>query len=247
MLHASKARGRSYFSEYARGAKMYVQVVLFGDSLTQQSFSVEARGWGAQLADYCPRKADFLNRGFSGYNTDWARLILPRLVKKEALPDVIVLFFGANDSALLELNSHQHVPVDRYQRNLAAMCDYLLEIGMAKSAILLVTPPPVHEEMWLEHNHDETWVRSDRQNSVTRLYAEAVEELGRGKDLDVQLFKELEDKDLRKYLSDGLHFSEAGNLVMASLLKPFLEKRLEGREEVFPNWKEASVEVLGQL
>jgi len=227
---------------------MYAQVVLFGDSLTQQSFSTESGGWGAQLADYFPRKADFLNRGFSGYNTDWGRLILPRLVKKEALPDVVVVFFGANDSAILELNSHQHVPLERYKTNLAAMCDYLLEIGMAKSSILLVTPPPLHEQMWLQHNEDKEWTISDRQNSVTKLYAEAVEKLGRDQDIDtVPLYKELEEKDLRRHLSDGLHLSKAGNLVLASLLKPVLEKRLEGSEKVFPNWEVASSEILAQL
>lgn len=43
------------------------RIVLFGDSITQQSFS--CGGWGARMADAYQRKADVLNRGYSGYNT----------------------------------------------------------------------------------------------------------------------------------------------------------------------------------
>lgn len=49
------------------------------------------------------RKCDVLNRGFSGYNTRWAKIILPRLIRKgNALdsPVAVTIFFGANDSAL---------------------------------------------------------------------------------------------------------------------------------------------------
>lgn len=198
----------------------------------------------AELSDSFQRRADILNRGFSGYNTDWGRLILPRLVSKEHLPDVVVVFFGANDAALAELNPHQHVPVERYWDNLGAMCDYLLDAGLPKTAIVLITPPPVHEEMWMQHNLDKEWTRSDRLNSVTRLYAQAVEELGRERGIDtVHLYSEVEQKEnLQQYLSDGLHMSKAGNALLASLMKPVLEKKLAGVKEVFPNWKDASVE-----
>ena len=46
------------------------QIVLFGDSITQRGFA--AGGWGARLADHYVRKADIINRGFSGYNSTWA-------------------------------------------------------------------------------------------------------------------------------------------------------------------------------
>lgn len=49
------------------------------------------------------RKCDVLNRGFSGYNTRWAKIILPRLIRKGSIldsPVVVTIFFGANDSAL---------------------------------------------------------------------------------------------------------------------------------------------------
>lgn len=49
------------------------------------------------------RKCDVLNRGFSGYNTRWAKIILPRLIRKGNIldsPVAVTIFFGANDSAL---------------------------------------------------------------------------------------------------------------------------------------------------
>ncbi len=225
---------------------MFAQIVLFGDSLTQQSFSLETGGWAAELSNSYQRRADFLNRGFSGYNTDWARLILPQLISKDNLPDVVVLFWGANDSSLAELNPHQHVPVKRYKDNLGAMCDYLLDTGLSKTAIILVTPPPVHEGMWLEHNQDKDWVSPDRVNSVTRLYADAVEQLGAERGIDtVHLYTEMEQKeDLGGYLSDGLHMSEAGNALVASLLKHVMEQKLASTEQVFPDWKETNVDKL---
>ena len=38
--------------------------ILLGDSITQFSFGVG--GWGARLADQYARRADVINRGFSG-------------------------------------------------------------------------------------------------------------------------------------------------------------------------------------
>ncbi|KAL2773558.1 isoamyl acetate-hydrolyzing esterase 1-like protein isoform a precursor, partial [Daubentonia madagascariensis] len=66
-------------------------------------FSFQQGGWGASLADKLVRKCDVLNRGFSGYNTRWAKIILPRLIRKgNSLdnPVAVTIFFGANDSAL---------------------------------------------------------------------------------------------------------------------------------------------------
>jgi len=36
---------------------------LFGDSITEQSFRVDTRGWGAQLTAHFERRVDVLNRG----------------------------------------------------------------------------------------------------------------------------------------------------------------------------------------
>lgn len=51
----------------------------------------------------CFRKCDVVNRGVSGYNTRWAKLILPRLITRSTSAEstvAVTIFFGANDSAL---------------------------------------------------------------------------------------------------------------------------------------------------
>lgn len=55
------------------------------------------------MTRFCCRKCDVVNRGLSGYNTRWAKLILPRLIAKSAGAEstvAVTIFFGANDSSL---------------------------------------------------------------------------------------------------------------------------------------------------
>ena len=48
-----------------------------------------------------PEQVDVIARGYSGYNTRWAAHILQSVfVKEQAPPDLVTIFFGANDAAL---------------------------------------------------------------------------------------------------------------------------------------------------
>ncbi|PWA87998.1 SGNH hydrolase-type esterase superfamily protein [Artemisia annua] len=71
---------------------MRPSIVLFGDSITEQSF--QYGGWGASLTDTYSRKADIVIRGYSGYTTRWALLLLHHLfpaVKKECSPAMLIV------------------------------------------------------------------------------------------------------------------------------------------------------------
>lgn len=50
------------------------------------------------------RKCDVVNRGLSGYNSRWAKIVLPRLISKDSASSnhiaAVTVFFGANDCAL---------------------------------------------------------------------------------------------------------------------------------------------------
>lgn len=48
------------------------------------------------------RKCDVVNRGLSGYNTRWAKILLPRLITSAVTSQIaaVTVFFGANDCAL---------------------------------------------------------------------------------------------------------------------------------------------------
>lgn len=220
----------------------FEQVILFGDSITQFGFSPSDSGWCAVLANHFQRRVDFINRGFSGYTTRWAKHILPHLVNEQNKPDIIVLFFGANDAAT---NTTQGIPIDEYSANIIEMCSYLNRIGLDNSSIILVTPPPVCEMSCKA-------MRStlDRSSTAAQQYAARVIDLGMSLGITVaDIFHEISGKeDFRKYLSDGLHLSALGNEVVGELLIELLDDKLKGQHAVFPQWTEMSVEgVLNQF
>lgn len=104
-------------------------IILFGDSITQQGFSgsttTTSPGWVSLLSNAYARRADVLNRGYSGYNTRHALDILPSVFGSNdgSKPDddvlMVTVFFGANDSSLPGDREHcQHVPIDEYESNL---------------------------------------------------------------------------------------------------------------------------------
>ena len=116
------------------------QLLLFGDSITQQSFSVG--GFGARLADRYQRRAHVLNFGYSGYNTRWAVELLPHLCDMQvATVRLVTIFFGANDASHVEHNERQHVPLSEYKANLRTIIDHV-RAHCAAAKIILLCPPP---------------------------------------------------------------------------------------------------------
>ncbi|KAL1918713.1 uncharacterized protein VTP21DRAFT_2735 [Calcarisporiella thermophila] len=198
---------------------MYDQIVLFGDSITQYSFMLSDRGWGAQLSDVYSRKLDILNRGYSGYNTDWAipalEQMFPSVKKKENCVRLVTIFFGANDAAVPP--SHQHVPLERYKANLR----HMVNIVLPYAKVILVTPPPVEEILWKRRCISNNKKECDRFYSITQKYAQecilVARELGVPA---VDIFDILSKRannhvdGLGAFLWDGLHLSSLGNDVV---------------------------------
>jgi hypothetical protein len=93
---------------------MYPQIILLGDryakrsrvnanvcSLIQRCYDPETPSFGPALQHAYFRRADVLNRGFGGYNTEW---LLP-VLENQILPFVSnvvlwVILIGANDAML---------------------------------------------------------------------------------------------------------------------------------------------------
>jgi lysophospholipase L1-like esterase len=109
------------------------RLVLLGDSITQQSFSLEREGWGAALADLYQQKLDVINRGASGYNTRWTLQLMPSIFPaSEPAPIATVIFFGANDAVQPGLSgtlSKQHVPLEEYEANLVKIVAHIKSVG----------------------------------------------------------------------------------------------------------------------
>jgi lysophospholipase L1-like esterase len=166
-----------------------------------------------------------LNRGFSGYNTDWAlpilRQLLPTVQEQQeqasSIP-LMTIFFGANDAALPF--SPQHVPLDRFKANTKAMIDMIKnpesKFYNPKMRLILITPPPINEAQWGKRCQEQG-ERLNRTNTAARAYAECIMEVGRETSVPVaDIWSRLMDKvdvehrDLSEYLLDGLHLNGNG-------------------------------------
>ncbi|KAL7615944.1 hypothetical protein Lser_V15G01033 [Lactuca serriola] len=204
---------------------MRPQIVLFGDSITDQSFRYG--GWGASLTDAYSRKADIVVRGYGGYNTRWALFLLNHIfplcfVQDSTTPPIATtVFFGANDAALSGRTSErQHVPLEEYKENLRKIVHHLKECSPTM-LIVLITPPPVDEEGRLEYAKslygEKAMKIPERTNEVTRTYAngcvEVAKELGVA---SVNIWSKMQETQgwQKKFLSDGLHLTGDGNRVV---------------------------------
>mmetsp|Transcript_28832 Transcript_28832/g.33510 ORF Transcript_28832/g.33510 Transcript_28832/m.33510 type:complete len:313 (+) Transcript_28832:76-1014(+) len=229
------------------------KIVLYGDSITQMSFSATLSGWGSYLADVYQRRCDVFNRGMSGYNTDWFIKYLEtdeghndvfgmlRDDDKSANVKLVTIFFGANDASHPELNPRHHVPVARFASNLKVIVKKCQSNYGEDVNIILITPPPVHHDSRLKYQvqryKEKATGNLERTLSLSGEYAKAVENVANELQLPcLNLWKEMqEDSDLEGkvetdkerfalYLSDGLHLSRDGNLFVGRRLVNVIAK-----------------------
>ncbi|XP_047052958.1 GDSL esterase/lipase At5g45920-like [Lolium rigidum] len=200
---------------------MRPRLVLFGDSITEQSFATG--GWGAALADHFARQADVVLRGLSGYNTRWALKVLDRAMEGAAAggadPEAVTVFFGANDANLPDRSQgHQHVPLAEYQDNLRAICAHFKN-KWPSAATILITPPPIYEPARIRHIYgdNDPSRQPERTNEAAGTYAQAC--IAVAKELDhpvidiwtrMQQFPDWQTSAL----CDGLHFTPFGNKIL---------------------------------
>ncbi|KAI5362255.1 Putative SGNH hydrolase-type esterase domain, SGNH hydrolase superfamily [Septoria linicola] len=219
------------------------QFLLFGDSITQHSFSQE-RGFafGAALANEYVRRLDVINRGFSGYNTRQALEVLPHVIPPRSHSRVrfMTVWFGANDARLPDTpgEPQQHIPLDEYVDNTRAVLTHPDVRGHEEVRIILITPPPVDERKGLASDqagnpNNGNVIR--RRATVTRDYAAAIVKLGEEQGVQVlDLWSimirraggvvedpvpvgaiEMPQNDvLQSFLYDGLHLSPEGYEVL---------------------------------
>ena len=204
-----------------------MRFVLLGDSITQMGFSVG--GWAGRLAEQYVRRADIVNRGFSGYNTRWVLPALPHIFPVPmTLPiQLVTVFYGANDAADAKLNARQHIPIIEYKQNLTAILDHI-GLSCPEAAIVVITPPPVHAEKYREFCKSKNggslptdW-QPDRSLEVAGEYAKAasstvaaMSKRGSGCLNCIDLWSTMQEEApggaWGEYLSDGLHLTESGN------------------------------------
>ena len=84
-----------------------------------------------------------------------------------------MIFFGANDACLPGTSTGQHVPIERYTRNLEKLLAHP-SIEEQQPRLILVTPPPVNEYQLEEGNPAEI----QRTAEHTRKYADSCRQVG---------------------------------------------------------------------
>uniref|UniRef100_A0A7S3GFC1 SGNH hydrolase-type esterase domain-containing protein n=1 Tax=Palpitomonas bilix TaxID=652834 RepID=A0A7S3GFC1_9EUKA len=232
------ALARSILPEVAVTLERPLFFLLLGDSITQQSFSPEG-GWGATLADTYIRKADVVNKGFSGYTTRSMRFALKRVLESAGVPtafkpDFATIFLGANDAALPNSISGQHIPVQDYKENLRFIANEIRDIN-PDVKLIFITPPPLDDVAFLETAKTKWGDEIDgpnRTHTVTGRYASACELVANAVSIPCfNLYRDMQDpakspllryveNDLepkwQSYLKDGLHLSPSGNKFVAN-------------------------------
>lgn len=193
-----------------------------------------------------------LNRGFSGYNTDWSLPILRQLLptKKAQAEEscsiqLMTIFFGANDAALPITG--QHVPLDRYRANLKTMVDLVKnpasDFYNPKMRLILITPPPVNEAQWAERCK-ERGEELNRFNHLAQQYATSVVDLGRELQVPVvDLWSILMERvkqgsDLSEFFLDGLHLNVNG---YKALYEAIMTVILNHYKEIHPDQLETEI------
>ncbi|KAI8902653.1 SGNH hydrolase [Globomyces pollinis-pini] len=196
------------------------QILLFGDSITQQGFGLDRSGFAASLQNAYIRKVDIINRGLSGYNTRWCLKVVDQVLssierKHPTKTLLTILFLGANDSVV---DGVQTVPLEEYKQNLIELCTKIQSV----SPVLLITPPPVDGAKW-----------TDRTLSNTKMYRDAC--IGVAEELSVDYvdtWKEFlgnslkfEQKLADELFDDGLHLaSKANKLLYVAIIRKIKSK-----------------------
>lgn len=231
-----------WFNPWRHGRERRIKrAILFGDSITQEGSDPAAQGWVASLTAYWIRRVDVVNRGFGGYTSRWGLKLFDQVVLEQQ-PDILFLFFGANDAVVAE--HIQHVPLIEYQENLRTM------VRRAQSASIftfLLTPPPVYEPV-LERRNKENGkhLLNDRINSNTQLYVEACEEVG--KEFGVPVIDNWTtmggaSAERADFLRDGLHLNAQGNQqvfqnIQGLITDKFQHLKFDNIKLYQPHWSE---------
>ncbi|KAF4663094.1 isoamyl acetate-hydrolyzing esterase [Perkinsus olseni] len=200
------------------------RILLLGDSVTQQSFS-GVDGWAGLLADRYQRRADIINRGYSGYNTPMT-LEVARHIFKKGSPHMaggplllVVIFLGANDSQLPGMvnssgSESKHVPVEKFRGALEEIVDLAKPFT---SRLILITPPPINGDAIVADGKARFGASApdqpNRKLQFTEEYSKAVEQVGERSQIPVlNTFDGMQrEAGWRSFLRDGLHFSPSGS------------------------------------
>ncbi|KAI6654577.1 Isoamyl acetate-hydrolyzing esterase 1-like [Oopsacas minuta] len=214
---------------------MFKQVIALGDSLTEMGSDPALAGWVAQMQNLCSRKADVLNRGFSGYNTRYIKMILPLLKIDWQHTIFVTILLGTNDAEIPVHEDSGNVPISEFTANLREIIQHVLTQGVPADRIILITPPPVDEDKWFEVYKRKIW-----SNDLAKIYNETVLAVAgeTGTHVIPIYSKIMAMPNWKSFLSDGIHLSQEGNQLLFEEVSKILTPVFDKLPNCFPNWKD---------
>ncbi|WEJ95352.1 isoamyl acetate-hydrolyzing esterase [Yamadazyma tenuis] len=202
-------------------------------------------------------------KGFSGYNSEEARLMLPHILEAEmsgkSQVKLMTIFFGTNDG----LNTFQGVPLGRYIENTKYMVEFAREKGVEN---VIIIGPALHDTPTFLNQNKDQGVGPVTSNSIYRKTNDHLTKLC--KDLNVPFidtwkvfqaasgYTELELLDeqypnLLEFLFDGIHFSPSGYQLLFDEVCRVIDKwypdfAADKLEMKFPNFTDVDMENLSE-
>jgi len=231
--------GFMYYSVWHVPSRIRKLGVLVGDSITQQGYgfygdgseALQGRGWVSMLSEKYTRKVDFLNRGYSGFNSRWVDERLGQILSIDSRKiDLAVVFLGANDASYK--GQPAAVPASAYMRYLTNIVTRLQRQWGAH--VVLVGPPPIAETALKVRNAKSSHPRGlDRDNARARSFSKAAESVAKALHVPfVDAWEGLDghgtEEERTKLLRDGLHLSDEGNKRLFSLVASTIEREVPG-------------------
>ena len=154
---------------------------------------------------------------------------------------LMTIFFGANDASDEKLNPRQHVPLSRFQSNLRQLADLSKKNFGEKIRIIFITPPPVCHAKRLvfqkQRYKEKATGDLERTLELSGKYAKAVQDVAEELGYPcLNLWEEMqqssgeekktegEESLFSKYLNDGLHLSQEGNIFVGQKLVQVINK-----------------------
>ena len=231
---------------------MFYSALLLGDSQTQLGWG--EGGWVTSLAEKYVRKVDIINRGLSGYNTRMLLTVLPDILDSVAVENIkiVTLMMGSNDASFPETNPEQAVPLEEFGENLLKILTMLLNKGIKKESIVIISPPPILPDKWSQYRNSLPGPKYEncKDNQLTKQYASECGKVAARLNMTfVDLFTAMMAlQDLDAALTDGLHLGNQGHAVLFRHLSAIFDEKLGSRAEtlMYPEWREMTNSSLQQ-
>lgn len=207
-----------------------IKIIGFGDSLTYGYGVSETVAYPYRLSLDLPKRYpnqsfDIINSGINGHTTREALLRFSESVLHRK-PQIVLIWFGSNDSAL---NEGQYRTPYEYEKNLRQILTQLLALSTkhpfanGKTIPILLTPPSMVEEDFFPFT----------TNDRLKRYANIVKQLAAEYGIDcIDLFAAYQAiKDPSTYLScfqsDGIHLSNHGYDIAYDLILQTIQKTID--------------------